>query len=896
MIHKIVPSLLIFLFLLAPISGQESVRQSFLDGDYWQVLTDISRLQSPSPSQRYMGGISALFLGNNPLAITLLQPLATAQQDFPTSAFWLSLAYLGQGETSQAIAALQQADIPAMPAGTQNIAHSLLAALQNKPRPFSDSASTLIYAKARGTLGDHAQAIELFQGIIHTRGDANIPYALFYQAQNYEDLQRLDEAKSRYRLLVSLYPDSAMAAAGQYALAQMSDAEEKLALLQDVAKSAYPSLERLMARLALGQHALDQGSPDPLHAIAQDLSQEEKRRISYIKAIHLAKTPAGQNEAIALLDQVQTGADALSVAAGYAQAYYLSQQNKFNLVRIKLERTIMNLNEPKWSKEVLLYLISLRQLGLSEETATFIKRLPVEETPQLSWLSYFYLTQGWALRRTGQTNEASSLYTVVGNIASSPQIKNEALYNQALIYIQKKEYVRAEEIFAQVSANLQDSAAPATKEILAMSQAIAAFRANQMEKVARITGQYSKTAQESQRWDILQAAVASNQGQFTQAAKIYSQLAEDPSYTQNHQAQYLAALNTYRAGDSSQAIVLFQQLAAQHTDYRKAAYFYLAKSYELQKNWGQAITAYQASLSETVTPQTKNEDRDAYSSLLMAMLYNNDARLMPTLQDLGQYDRALCDQVSFSLAEEASRRGEHALALALFQEIQEKKFRLASLYGQGINLEALGKKTQALQAYISYLQQEAQSPEAILVSRRIATLADRQQLYTLLFNNHTLTLPTATQAPMLLAWVNLAGKGDKNKVEQALRALPLQDLAELEHSQVNLVEAGFYQRIKDYPRALDSYDTALNLALSPQQYVTARRQRSQIYERQGDITQAVKEFLLIEQTFRAHPDIAAQALYEASLVFSRHHMPSQQNVIKKTLKERYPDTPQAHRI
>ncbi len=891
----------LFLLLLFPLKNIQA-QNEFDSESLWQILENISSRENPDAVQLYEAALASMISGQSALADLFFQKIDKTDTVIAGKNFWHALALVDLKKPDEALALLGRPREQKSP--VEHLAQNLQAALQNQPPLHQDTQAMLIYARGRMAKGDYPQAVDVLENIIHEKGSIYIPYALFYQGQNYSLMQREADAAARYRLLASLYPQSPLSAAAHFALAQISAGTQQEALLQSIADDACPSLERLIARVELGIRAADNKDEKTLLAlINMPLTKQEKDRLSYIQGVYYAHNNQ-TDKAVSILEQIQNSTHETGIQARYARSFYLFEQKNFTAAKDNLKDYLSpslanndNQEQKIWTDRDMLYLAALRSLGKASDIQKFLGTLPIEQAPETDWLAYYYLCKSWAATENGDHNQAMADGSMALNISANAQVKSEANYYMALAYARRAEYVRAEEYFAQAQANTDAH----EFESLHQARALAAFLAKQIDKAHQLSsGIYEHSSLVF--WQILQAAIYTSMGQFSRSAQIYDALAARSDFVHRRDARYLAALNHYRAGDSA-ATDMFKAIINdnQEPDGSKAAYFWLGKSYEKQKNWSAAIVNYQLSLSirqadNTDTLRKDSTDGEATSAMLSAMLKSNDNRLMPMLRQMRNSNPDLVDQTAYTLAEEAAAAQKYSLALELFNEIQNKEFKLISLYSQAGNLEAMGEYVAALNTYLSYIKEDSGSAEALLVSRKIAQLSDAKTLQNLLFGSGKIYLPAATRAPLILAWIEKADKAQKAKVQKILADLPLQALDEIERSQVNLVQARFYKKIQDYQQALSSYDTALNLVLSPQQYFQARKEKSQIYEKQGDITQAAKEFLLIEQTFRSYPDIAAQALYEAGLLFQRHHMPSQRDVIQKTLKERYPNTPQANRI
>ena len=888
-----------FLLSLFPLKNIQA--QDELTGEYlWQILENTAEQENPDAIQLYEAALAAMMSGQSALADLFFQKLDKTDKAIAGKNFWHALALVDLQRNEEALALLRRHGGHNSP--VEHLAQNLLAALQNQPPLHQDTQAMLIYARGRMATGDYPLAVDVLEGIIQEKGNIYIPYALFYQGQNYSLMHRNADAAGRYRLLTSLYPQSPMATAANFALAQIAPDEQQEALLQSISSDSYPSAERLAVRVELGMRAANDKDEKALLALVNMRStKQEKERLSYIQSVYYAYDNQ-MDKAISILEQIQNSTEETGRQARYARAFYLFKQKDFIGAKDNLKDYLSsslnddNQNQKTWTDSDMLYLAALRASNKASDMQEFLGTLPIEQAPGADWLAYYYLCKSWTAIENSDPNQAIVDSNMALNISADMQVKSEANYYMALAYARRAEYVRAEEYFAQAQTNADAH----ELEFLQQARALAAFRSKQIDKARQLSSAYEYSSLDF--WQILQAAIYTSMGQFSRSAQIYDDLAARSDFTHSRDARYLAALNHYRAGNKA-AAQMFTSIINdnQEPDGNKTAYFWLGKSYEQQKNWSAAIENYQLSLS---IRQANNRDilrkdttdGEATSAMLSAMLKSNDNRLMPMLRQMRNSNPDLVDQTAYTLAEEAAAAQKYSLALELFNEIQNKEFKMISLYSQASNLEAMGEYVPALNTYLSYIKEDSSSAEALLVSRKIAQLSDTKTLQNLIFGPGKISLSTTTKAPLILAWIEKAGKSQKSKVKKILADLPLQDLDEIERSQVNLVQARFYKKIQDYPLALSSYDTALNLVLSPQQYFQARRERSQIYEKQGDITQAAKEFLLIEQTFRSHPDIAAQALYEAGLLFQRHHMPSQRDVIQKTLKERYPNTPQASRI
>ncbi len=870
----------------------------------WDILESIYQEQETDAIELYQAALAAMMSSQSALAKVFFERLDKidgAQDKIKGKNFWHALCLVDLGYIDQAqillSRALEQDSL------VHHLAQNLQAGLQNMPPVHQDTQAMLIYARGRSAKADFAQANDVLENIIQDKGNIYIPYALFYQGQNHTKMQRNEEAAGRYRLLSSLYPQTPIALAADFALAQISSSQEQKTLLNRIALSKQPSIERLISRVNLAIEAANNQDEKSLLAFENmSQTQQEKNRLSYIQAVYYSKENQ-REKAISILEKAQNFPDEIAQQVRYAHSYYLFKNQDFISAKDNLKGYLSfemqktdHQREKTWTENDMLYLAALRALNQEKEMQQFLAHLPLEQSPDTYWLAYYYLCKGWAQIQSGQLNQGMADSSMALNIAPDAYMKLQANYNLALAYAKRGEYVRSEEYFAQAQENAQEQ----EFEVLQQARALSAFRAKQIDKAERLSNAYKNSP--SFFWQSLQAAIYTALGRFDRCAQIYDNLAAQSNFAHRRDARYLAALNHYRNGNPA-ASNMFKAIIEdnQEPDGNKAAYFWLGKSYENQKNWNQAIVNYQLSLSipgqSNTDPLRKDStEGEATAAMLSAMLKSNDERLMPMLRQMRNSNPDLLDQTAYALAEEATAAQKYTLALELYHEIQNKDLRLLSLYSQAQNLEAMGEYTPALNTYLTYLKEDSLSSEALLVSRKIADLSDVKTLQNLIFGSQRINLGPATMAPLILSWIEKADKGQKAKVQKVLSELPLQDLDEIERSRVNLVQARFYTKIQDYPQALSSYDTALNLVLSPQQYFQARKERSQIYEKQGDITQAAKEFLLIEQTFRAYPDIAAQALYEAGLLFQRHHMPSQRDVIQKTLKERYPDTPQASRI
>ena len=889
-------------FFLLPLFPLKNIQaQNKFSGErLWQILENIANQENPDTIQLYEAALAAMMSGQSALADLFFQKLDKTDKAIAGKNFWHALALVDLQRSEEALALLDRPGGQNSP--VEHLAQNLRAALQNQPPLHQDTQAMLIYARGRTAKGDYPQAVDVLEDIIREKGNIYIPYALFYQGQNYCLMQRNADAAGRYRLLTSLYPQSPMAAAAHFALAQISDDSRQKELLQIISCDPHPSLERLIARVELGMRAADNKDEKALLTLVNMSStKQEKERLSYIQSVYYAHENQ-MDKAVSILEQTQNSSEETGRRAGYARSFYLFKQKDFIGAEDNLKDYLRswandeNQHQKTWTDSDMLYLAALRSSGKASDMQEFLGTLPIGQAPEADWLAYYYLCKSWAAIESGDPNQATADSSMALNISADTRVKSEANYYMAMAYARRAEYVRAEEYFAQAQTNADAH----EFESLEQARALAAFRAKQIEKAHQLSSNYEHSSLDF--WQILQAAIYTSMGQFSRSAQIYDTLAARSDFAHSRDARYLAALNHYRAGNSA-AAQMFKAIINdnQEPDGNKAAYFWLGKSYEQQKNWPAAIVNYQLSLSIRQTGGTDalrkdSTDGEATSAMLSAMLKSNDNRLMPMLRQMRNSNPDLLDQTAYTLAEEAAAARKYSLALELFDEIQNKEFKLISLYSQAGNLEAMGEYAPALNTYLSYIKEDSGSAEALLVSRKIAQLSDAKTLQNLLFGSGKIYLPAATRAPLILAWIEKADKGQKSKVQKILADLPLQALDEIERSQVNLVQARFYKKIQDYQQALSSYDTALNLVLSPQQYFQARKERSQIYEKQGDITLAAKEFLLIEQTFRSYPDIAAQALYEAGMLFQRHHMPSQRDVIQKTLKERYPNTPQASRI
>ncbi|MGL4525111.1 MAG: hypothetical protein ACRCVN_06300 [Spirochaetia bacterium] len=891
-------------FILLPLSRSfaqsipDSVSQLFTNSDYLTLIYTVKNQQNPTAENLYIAGISSLLTAQSKLALEFLEQINTNNQSqFQLYSLWLALTYIELANISPARTLLSDVLQKDLSRPARLIAQAALQGLMGEPLLEKSSAQAmLIYARARQASSDHPMALNILAQVLDQAGDAMAPYALFYQAKSLSALKRTREAISKYQLILSLYPSHHMTQAAQYALAQLSNSQaDQLKIWANLTQESAPSVERYLSKIRIAQELSGQTDhAGILNLITMPTSQQERYDLWYIQSLTLAE----DGKLGAAIDALQSP-KSLSAQNLYARVYFLQKNRQYNAIFDLLKDMPYPHENLQDSDLFKIKILAMKNLGMHKELSHIILSIDINTLQNPDMIIFYYLCKGWVLLHTQNLDAALEAYAILNSLTKNPTILIESRYYSALAYIQKRQFSRAEESFDEALQLSKGYLSAEKQEYLILAKAISAYQGDQPYKSLQFALQSLPVSKQPLSWYILAAASYTQVQDYTKAALTYEKIISHSEYPYMENAHYLLALSHYRAGNSK-STSLFNQLSqtATQPEIQQGVFFWLAHIHSLQEKWPQAQKFYEQALQIDKFFESNSLGIDVQEikfGLILSLFKNNSPQLQAQLSQLKNKNALFSDRMHYALAKEAIIEKKYSRAIEYLDQIEDQKLKKNAIFDQAKYMDASRKKNEAIKLYTYYLSIENDSAQSLIVSRKLSSLLDAVQLEQWLFDN-PFDLEVKVKAPFVLAWIQLAKSSDWAQVEKLIQSLPIEKLDDLERSQINLTQARYFKRNKNYSQALKTYENALNLVISPQQYFLARKERSQIYEEQGAINNAVKEFLLVEQTFRSYPDIAAEALYQASLVFQRHQMRAQQNVLKKTLKDRYPDTPQASRI
>jgi tetratricopeptide (TPR) repeat protein len=842
-----------------------------------------------------MAGMAALLQGDAALALQYWQKIPSVPT---TLLFWQGLAWYQTEQTTKALGAWQQASQSGI-AQVQPLAQSALWAVQKQPFVAGSAIQRFVYSYVLMLSGQYADAIASFDVLVQNNVNGLADAAVYYQAESYRLMQRWTDAVRKYQTLALLYPNSGYVPQAWYQQALVADPQVSIDLLQQVLQSKASDSLKTLAR----QHMLivytklsDTVALQQLWQSTKDKQQQQE--IAY----NIGLIFQGSDSAMAIkwLQLAQTPRDtALAQQANYAIAYGHSQLGQWTQVASTLQN--YGLDSQSSEARIILALQAYREMG-DAKTASQLTEQCLKQP--MAWSgevrAYLYLVHGWAVGQQSQLQQALADYHKVLKLTQQTAMAFEAQYRIGMMYSRRGEAVRAEAIFDELSRYPQLQ--PSQTSALQFAQAVTAYQSRQWSKAAGLARQAtSRGMGQSDEWQRLLAAIKVQQEQYGEAAKIYATLATSVQ-PWDTDALYLSAINAYRAKQWRLSVDTFQQLVdyGKEPNQGQSAYFWQGKAYEMLGQWNNAVIAYAKVMSvlSSQTPHTAirsvpTSDEVQYH-YAFALVKSGQSEAVAFLNQLEASRPQVAYDIYYQLGSDEFNQKNYKDAARYFDKASRDSTRQAlAWYRMGMSFELGQQTTPAIQAYQRYLQTYTQGEQAVLVARRLAQLADHDTLTQAIANGQW---SIAVRAPLVLAWIADADADEKSEVQAQLQQLPLAQIEGAERSAIGLATGQYYQKIGDVPMALQSYDHALDLALSAGQYVQARKAKSVIYEKMGDVPTAIKEILLIEQTFRGQLDVGAQALYDAWLLSQKYQLAKHQQLISQTLVQRYPKSAQAIKI
>ncbi len=859
-------------------SGQLDV--SALGDEQYRLIT--TPTLAKNAGDRYQLALTYLLQGNYDLAQVWLKSLETLQAFRPQVAFWRSLIAHVQQDKQNALLTQQALRF------THPLSLALRQAQHTAQPPFSPT-DLLLKAVLVAQNNQHSLALEYLEGLLETAPAS--PYTsliILAIAQNLHKLGRTEVAISRENSLMLLYPQSEQTVQILYSRSYTSPTELERLLQRYAEKNTSIFIRRRLAEL----YTQTQNTVALTTLIKNTPHPQERHAFQYnLAMLLLTKSPT---EAQTLLEAVaKSPVLALRETATVALVRLYGQQQR-QVDALELVNTLL----ADGSQDLRIKLAQLhlyRHFNFYQEVNTAANTLmnsPLFRQMNANTRAYLFMVRGWAREFLNNGSGALSDYSASLRLTPTGDLGIEANYRISLLYAGRGEAVRAEGYLAALSQT--ENLTEQQQFALLFAQAHAAYQAGQMPKASALVRELqARGTYYNRSWQTLLAAVFTYEGRYIEAMELYRRISRDqPALKQ--EALFLSAINAYRAQQFSTAITLFEELTAlSSTKTQRSYFFWLGQSYLASNQLQQAANAL--GIAYSLPPEASGmrpTEEEVLRAYLLTLFNVNKTAGEALLEQVKVHSPALAQEVFYQLADQQLTLGQYKLAGELFEESSkfQESVSLLALYRAGLSYELAGLNAQAKRIYLMIIRQFGQSPEALIVARRGASLLAEPELRALLFGTGAgaIELPTRVKAPLLVSWAQKSPPARQNMVLGVLLALDMDQVDEIERPLIALAIAQSYQQLRRYDEALETYDEVIGLALTQDSYLAARTARAAIFEQMDQLPQAVNEWILLHDTLVHDADAAFNALHQAYELCVRRNLNAQAAFLRNRLRTEYP--------
>lgn len=563
-----------------------------------------------------------------------------------------------------------------------------------------------------------------------------------------------------------------------------------------------------------------------------------------------------------------------------------------------LNQFLSSYPQARQQKEALLQLAeSYEQLNQLTEAVSCFDRL-IASFPEDPLFASFLFKRGNLHLDLKDYSRALNDFFEINKDYPDSEFYAESLYLIGFIYSERKEYVRSRPYFEKC---IQQKKSGAIFERASLALSLSFLNEGEFNESVKLTRSiYERLESRQYKADALFYLGYSlfKQEKYQEAAeKLQEAFALATEQQRKQESLYWLAWSMFRTGKTAQAAKVFLNLAEETGDANAKAEALLRAAFCFRK-MGQASRAL-TYLDQTLLYLKGDLLAEALFEKAMAFFTLDMAfKAEKALEQLKiNFPQSSLPSEALFQAAENSRKGQNYKQAAQFFLLAYRKFPAKSNSDQALfraiesHFQA-GNEQTAIELGYEFYQKEKNSAYAEELSRIFAEFFQKSRnlsaLQSLIEHGYRQNLSHRTLFPLEMARLEMALDADSSLLERA-KSMLKEKLAKKQKHKLLFFLGGYYQRQKDYERALNIYEV-LSEDMSSSYAAKAYYQKALTLKKQDKNVEAAMAFYSFPMLYPQDRELAAESLFQAYQIYKQSGQTALSEKALDKLRRDYPDS------